>query len=82
MSEKRAGISRVIKNKQSKLWKHYYTLYMHYAYGTPMPFYFPAAVLEEFPDQSYKTALKEAIASLQQSTLVHETKSVNGLIKN
>lgn len=65
MSTITSHTSQNSRSKSSSIWKSYYTLYMHYAYGTPMPFYFPKAILDEFPDRSYREELKKAIATMQ-----------------
>jgi len=57
--------SMQLKKKRCTLWKNYYTLYMHYAYQSPMPAYFPLTVLHQFPNKTYAKELKEAIAALQ-----------------
>lgn len=46
----------------AKLLKNYYALYSHYFFGAPLPANFPAAIVKQFPNPSYKMQLKNAIA--------------------
>jgi hypothetical protein len=55
---------------------------MHYAYGTPMPFYFHKAVLDEFPDNSYREELKQAIVAMQSGSSVDELQQKMRLTRN
>lgn len=50
---------------QLEYMREYNTLYMHYVGGYPLPHDFPECILEQFPNKSYKQALKTEIASLQ-----------------
>lgn len=59
---------------QNEYLKDYYTLYMHYAYSTPIPVGFPQSILNEFPSKNYKEQLKNAIAALQSE--VNQEKAI------
>ena len=52
----------------AKLLKNYYSLYLHYFYGNPLPASFPRHLVAQFPNNSFKMQLKNAI-SLQTSTV-------------
>lgn len=56
----------------AQLLHNYYTLYMHYFFGAPLPADFPAAIVKQFPSKAYKQQLKTAIAN--------ETNVVNGYL--
>lgn len=52
----------------ARLLKNYYSLYLHYFYGNPLPVNFPKHLVAQFPNNSFKGQLKNAI-SLQTSTV-------------
>ncbi len=52
----------------AQLLKNYYSLYLYYFYGTPLPTNFPTHLIAQFPNMAFKGQLKNAI-SLQTSTV-------------
>ena len=52
----------------AKLLRNYYLLYLYHFHGNPLPENFPTHLVTQFPDNSYKGQLKNAI-SLQTFTV-------------
>ena len=58
----------------SKLLRNYYALYAHYFFGASLQANFPAAIVKQFPNPSYKMQLKNVIAA--QTGIVNNLVSI------
>lgn len=58
---------------QAVLLVNYQLLYAHYFFGSQLPNHFPESILRDFPNNSCKLQLKEAIAS--QKAIVDKMQS-------